>query len=147
MRHVGTAVAVIGIAGGAILTIYGALRLEQAGLSLVIAGSAVLCASVMSLVLMRLVLKIESNTSRLYNETRELHEALTGHSQLLQKIVDNTSISEAAKSIAHRGQERDALRGAIFEEVRREDFDAAFHLIDDLESRLGYREDADRLRV
>ncbi len=147
MRHIGTAVSVVGMVGGAALVVLGPIGREwDAGVWMVVAGGSILGAAATALVLTRLALKIESNTSRLYNQTHELCESLAGFGKALKQIADNTSISEAAKSIAHRSLERDAVRGAIYEEVRREDFEGAFHLIDDLESRLGYREEAERLR-
>ena len=133
--------------GGAALVVLGATKVgwdEDAWL--VVAGCAILGAAATAMVGVRLTLKIESNTSRLYNQVHELCESLDSFSKILSKISENTSISDAAKSIAHRPVERDAVRGAIYEEVRREDFEGAFHLIDDLESRLGYREEAERLR-
>ncbi len=148
MRHVGTAVTLIGVAGGVVLIVLGVFRFgDHTGLWLIVAGGSLACASAVAQVLMRLALKVESNTSRLYTQARELQDAIGRFGRALDKITENTSISEAAKSIAHRDQERDALRGAIYEEVRREDFDAAFHLIDDLESRLGLREEAERLKL
>lgn len=147
MRHVGTAVTAAGMVGGAALAIWGVLRFEEEiGLWMLIAGVVAVLVGAIMLVMMRLALKIESNTSRLYMQLRDLSEQLVRQSAAVEKIAENTLISDAAKSIAHRSDERDALRGAIYEEVRREDFDAAFHLIDELERRLGYREEAESLR-
>ncbi len=147
MRHLATTAATLGGVGGVALAVLGVVRFDQeSGLWMVAAGVGALCISVMALTWTRLLLKIESHASRLYNQVRDLHELLERHQKALNKIAENTLISDAAKSIAHRTEERDALRGAIYEEVRREDFDAAFHLIDDLESRLGYRDQAERLR-
>jgi len=147
VRHLVTAVALLGIAGGVLVIVLGAMRLGlEAGLGVIAFGGALIGASIVIMAITRLALKIESNTFRLYTETRELLEMLAHASQTLDKIAENTSISESAKSIAHRDQERHALREAIYEEIRREDYEGAFHLIDDLETRLGYREEAARLR-
>ena len=147
VRHFVTAVAVLGIIGGTGVVIVGAMRLGlESAVGLMAFGGTIVGASIVTISVMRLALKIESNTFRLYAETRELLEAISHASRTLDKIAENTSISEAAKSIAHRGQERHALLEAIYEEIRREDYEGAFHLIDDLEARLGYREEAVKLR-
>ncbi len=148
VQHLGTAAVSVGIVGGVAVTALGALKYaEPRGIWLIIVGGAMICVSVVAQVLIRLALKVESHTARLHSQVFELSDVLEKLAKALDKVQENTSISEAAKSIAHRDQERDALRGAIYEEVRREDFDAAFHLIDDLETRLGQREEAEKLRV
>ena len=147
VRHFVTAVAVLGIIGGTAVIIAGALRWRlESAVGLIAIGGTIVGASIVTISTTRLALKIESNTFRLYAETRELLELLSHASRTLDKIAENTSISEAAKSIAHRVQERHALREAIYEEIRREDYEGAFHLIDDLETRLGYGEEAAKLR-
>jgi hypothetical protein len=61
-------------------------------------------------------------------------------------ISDNAQLSDAAKSIAHRQKERDALRDAIYEEILLQDWESAYTLIDEMEERYGYRQEAERLR-
>lgn len=147
VRHLGTATAVLGIVAGVVLIVLGIPGVAQvAGFWSIVAGGVLIGGGVLVLVLMRLALKIESNTSRLYGEARELHEAVRRLGQSLAMIAENTSISDAAKSITNRTKEREMLRASIFDEVHREDFDGAFHLIEELESRLGFREEAERLR-
>ena len=147
VRHLVTAVALLGIIGGTVVMVVGAMRLRlESGIGLIAIGGTIVGASIVTISITRLALKIESNTFRLYAETRELLELISHSSQTLDKIAENTSISDAAKSIAHRDQERHALREAIYEEIRREDYEGVFHLIDDLETRLGYREEAAKLR-
>lgn len=147
VRHLVTAVALLGIVGGTIVIVVGAMRLElEYAVGLIAIGGAIVGASFVTMPVTRLVLKVESNTFRLYMETREMVELISHTSRTLDKIAENTSISEAAKSIAHRAKERHALREAIYEEIRQEDYEGAFHLIDDLDTRLGYREEADKLR-
>lgn len=147
LRHVATAATVVGVLAGAAMIVLASVQMRgDARWWMLAAGVALLVTCALGTIVVRLAIKVESNTSRLYSETRELHEVVKRHLQLLERISENTSISEAAKSIAHRSREREALRGAIYEEVRQEDFDAAFHLIDDLEQRLGYRDEAERLR-
>ena len=97
-------------------------------------------------VLIRLALKIESNTSRLYNLTHGLHEVLSRYESTLAAIDRNASLSDTAKSVAHRAREWEALRGAIYEEIRNEDFEAVLRLIDTLAQHPAYKDEAERLR-
>ncbi len=147
LRLLAVLVTVAGVALGVAAIVLGVLRFNTPeGIWLVLAGVAVSVMVTVAAIIVRLALKIESNTSRLYNQVFDLFEQVQRHGTLIGQISENTSISDAAKSVAHRSREREALRGAIYEEVRREDFEAAFHLIDDLESRLGYREEAENIR-
>lgn len=93
-----------------------------------------------------LVLKMESTLARLLSENRDLGEAVVKQSALLESIAENTRISDAAKSLAHREQELDALRTAIREDLRAEQWDAAMSLVDEMEGRTGAKGEADRLR-
>lgn len=147
LRHIGTAVGVLGLAGGAVLIVLSAIGPgEVPHIWLATAGIALIGAGAVAFVLIRLALKIESNTSRLYSEVRDLHSTVARYGPTLVMVADNTSISDSARSIAHRAQERDALRAAVYEEIRRDDFEAAFYLIDELERRLGFKIEAERLR-
>ncbi len=64
----------------------------------------------------------------------------------LETIAQNGLLSDAAKSLAHREKERDALRAAIREDITREDWDAAYKLIDMMAEHYGYRDEAERFR-
>lgn len=147
LRFVGTTATIIGGLLGVAAVVLGATRLDSPeGVWLILTGVTIMVVVTVAAILVRLALKIESNTSRMYNQVFELFEQVQRSGTVIGQIAENTSISDAAKSVAHRSREREALRGAIYEEVRREDFEAAFHLIDDLEGRLGYREEAEKMR-
>ncbi len=159
LRHVVNTVTGIGGVGGISLAGYesysvirdagldgGSMRPGEIVQSLV-PGILILCFSFLAWATTWLMLKIESHLARLHGEAHEIRERLETFEIGMKTLIDNTSISEAAKSIAYRSKERDALRAAINEEIAREDYDYAFHLIEDLESRLGYREEAERIRV
>lgn len=61
-------------------------------------------------------------------------------------IVKNVQLSDAAKSLAHREKEREAVRAAIREDITREDWDAVYSLLDQMSHRFGYHEEAQRFR-
>ena len=65
---------------------------------------------------------------------------------MLEAIAENTRLSDSAKSLARRDQELDALRSAIRDDIRKENWEAGLTLIDEMERRFGYKEEADRVR-
>ncbi len=93
-----------------------------------------------------LVLKTEGNINRIHHDTLDLLELLRQFEPLVKRIAENTQISDAARSIAHREQEREALRQAIREEMYSGDWEAAHYLIDQMEQRFGYMQEAKTLR-
>ncbi len=97
-------------------------------------------------ILTPLLLKAESTLSRQLTVARDLSEALAAQNAALTEIAGNTRISDVAKSLARRDEELDALRTAIREDLRTENWDAAVYLIDEIERRFGCKEEADKLR-
>lgn len=94
-----------------------------------------------------LLLKIEGNSFRNYDITRDMSEALDKHGLDLKAIADNSQISDLVRSVMHRSRERTAIRLAINEEIIRGDWEAAYALVELLEERHGYRNEATRLRA
>lgn len=117
-----------------------------AGVWLFAAGAVVLFAAIWLMTVTPLIHKIESTLTRQLNEIRDLNEAILKQQASLHDIAENTRISDAAKSLARRDQELDALRNSIREDIRRERWEAALNLIDEMERRFGYKEEADRVR-
>lgn len=66
--------------------------------------------------------------------------------ELLRSINDRLLLSDAAKRIAYRQQDRNALRQAIQEEIAKEDYEAALVLVDEMAQQYGYREEAEKFR-
>lgn len=96
--------------------------------------------------LVDLVLKVEASTFRMYDVVRDLQNSLSRQDKQLQVIAENAQLSDTARAITHRARERDALRLAINEEIIKGDFEAAYALVEQLEARHGYRNEAARLR-
>jgi len=96
--------------------------------------------------LVDVVLKAEATTHRLYDAVRDLCAASEQQNRHLQVIAENVQLSDTARAIAHRVKERTALRLAINEEIIKGDFEAAYALVEQLEARHGYRNEAARLR-
>ncbi len=67
--------------------------------------------------------------------------------ELMESINKRLLISDAAKRIAYREQDRNALREAIRHDIARGDFDAALVLVQDMANEYGYREEAEVFRT
>ena len=76
-----------------------------------------------------------------------VNERLQHMSMLLNQVSEQQLISERAKAIAFRENEREALRRAIHEEMTRKDWDAAVILANDIEAVFGYAQEADQFRA
>lgn len=140
-------VAATAMIGAAILIVLGIIgRGDSPRVWMVAAGGVVLVAAIWLMAVAPLILKMESSLARQLDAFRDLHEILVKHSAILEAIAENTRISDAAKSLARRDQELDALRATIRDDIRKEKWDAALTLIDEMERRFGYKEEADRVR-
>lgn len=116
------------------------------GVWMVAAGAVLLFLAVMAMTLAPLVFKIESTVVRQLSEFRDLHQTVTKQLARLEDIATNTSISDAAKSLTNREQELQTLRNVIREDIRNERWEAALTLINEMERRFGYKDEADRSR-
>lgn len=95
---------------------------------------------------LRVLLAIEANTNRSVEGLRHVAKNLEQQMAVLQTVSENILLSEDAKSIAFRQKDRDALRAAIDEETKNNNWEAAFYLADQLKNRFGYRREADQIR-
>ncbi len=119
---------------------------EAANFWMIAAGGFILLVALVLMTFMRLVLEIEAIVARQLGELRDLNETVTKQTAAIESIAENTRISDAAKSLAHRGQELTALRTAIRDDLRAERWEAALTLVDEMERRFGFKEEADRFR-
>jgi hypothetical protein len=96
--------------------------------------------------LLDVLLKLEATTFRTYDVLRDLQDNSQSYRDHLRMISENAQLSDAARAITHRDKERTALRLAINEEIIRGDWEAAYALVELLEARHGYKNEAKRLR-
>lgn len=94
-----------------------------------------------------LLSKSEVNINRIHHDTLDVLDLLKRQEHTIRVIADNSQISDAAKSIAHREREREALRQAIRDEMYSGNWDAASYLVDQMEQRFGYMQEAKSLRT
>ncbi len=72
--------------------------------------------------------------------------AIENQNKSLDAIRDVSSLSDAAKQVAYRAKDLEALRAAIREDLQRGDFEAATMLVNEMERRFGYALEADKIR-
>lgn len=74
---------------------------------------------------------------------RRREALLREQGELLNQIHEHTMLSDSARHIAYRKNERAMLRRAIEEDMNNEDWQAAIVLVDEMRERFGYREEAE----
>jgi len=147
LRWLQTVTFVAGALGAVLLILLGFAGYgSSASVWMVAAGGFLLFLAVALMSLAPLLLKIEASIARQLNELRDFQDLAAKQSAHLEAIVENTNISDAAKSLAHREEELAALRSAIRSSIRAETWDSALNLIEDMERRFGYKDEADRIR-
>lgn len=82
----------------------------------------------------------------LEDQLRPMRHDLTHCLLTLRGVEENSKISELAKRVAYREQDRDAIRRAIEEDLLAGDFAGARTLADEMEKAFGYKEEAQRFR-
>ena len=86
---------------------------------------------------------LRDNSAKLEEVAGALEKIRTG----LIQINHSTRLSETAKAIAFRDEEKRSLREAVFEKLQQHNFDAAYEIIDEIANRSEYKELAEQLRT
>ena len=86
---------------------------------------------------------LKDNSARL----KEVAGALEKISTELTHINHSTRVSETAKAIAFRDEDRQSLREAVFDKLQQQDFAAANQLIDEIAQRPEYKDLAEQLKA
>lgn len=140
------ACAALMLTGAGLVVLGAAGYAANSGVWMGAAGITLILLAVVCIAAAPMLLKIETTLVRQITAMRDLQELLARNAALLEGIAENTRISDAAKSLARRDEELEALRRTIREDLRTERWEAALTLIDEMERRFGYKEEADRLR-
>ncbi len=64
----------------------------------------------------------------------------------IERLMEQSALSDDARRVLNRQRERDLLRAAIEEDISAQDWDAAMVLVRELAERFGYRADAEEFR-
>jgi hypothetical protein len=146
LRWLQTVVCVAAMIGGAVLIGLGVLGYgDSPQVWLAAAGGFVLFAAIVVLTITPLLLKLEATAHRRLEEQRDVNDRLARQTAVLEQLVENTRLSDGAKSLAHRQEEIDALRQAIRDTFRTERWTHARSLVRELADRFGYTEEAREL--
>jgi hypothetical protein len=98
------------------------------------------------LIMLGRVSKIATAMSENSARLEEASKALTTIRDGLMQINHSTRVSEAAKAIAFRDEDKRSLREAVFERLKQNDFDGAYEIVDEIENHSEYRLLAEELR-
>ncbi len=106
-------------------------------------GGLMLVSSVIAGVMLRFVARNSAEDRWRYDQ---FVGQLEGQRQQLEAMRESLMLSDAAKAVAYRAKDREALRAAIREEMEKQDFEAALVLVEDMDQRFGYHQEAEQLR-
>lgn len=151
LRQLALFATVISAVVGAILVVVGIVMLladtpDTDGVVVLAAGFILGLLAVILQVGISVLLKTEANVNRLHHVALDVYDVVHRLDPLVKMMAENSQISDAVRSITHRESEREALRQAIREEMYGGDWEAANYLINEMERRFGYKQEADTLR-
>jgi hypothetical protein len=98
------------------------------------------------LIMLGRVSKIATAMSENSAKLEEASKALSTIRDGLMQINHSTRVSEAAKAIAFRDEDKRSLREAVFERLKENNFDGAYEIVDEIENHSEYRLLAEELR-
>jgi len=147
LRWIQNAACIVGMIGALALCVLGLAGYGSSDIVwMIAAGGFAFFWAVIILTFVPLLLKMESTVYRQHGEIHDLTRAIAEQGAKLDAIVENTRFSDAAKSLARRDEELDALRGTIRNDIRSERWEAALTLIEEMERRFGFKAEAARIR-
>jgi tetratricopeptide (TPR) repeat protein len=79
--------------------------------------------------------------------TSKIESNIEHMSRSLDQFTQEGGLSESARRVIHRREEREILRRAIEQDIQSQDWDAAMVLVKELAERFGYRHDAEEFRA
>lgn len=117
------------------------------GLGFLLAGAGVVLFGVGLYAQVALFTKFVNYSYRAYDALLTAAEIARRQEDLLRTVAESSSLSEWAKRIVHREKDYEYLRDTIHAAVVRQDWEAAAHLIADVDTEFGYKEAAARFRA
>lgn len=142
--HIATIVAILAVV--LLLAIFTDIfqRSESVRQSLLLMGGLIFLGALLATLsrVSKIVDTLNVNSARLEEASKALASIRDG----LMQISHSTRISDAAKAIAFRDEDRRSLRDAVFERLKQRDFDGAYEVVDEIENHSEYRLLAEELR-
>ena len=96
--------------------------------------------------LIQAILSNESAVSNSLGRLERIETLLEDQGQELKNLTALESLSDQAKSLIYRDQEIEALREAIHDDMVRQDYKTAASMIESIEKKFGYVDEAARMR-
>ncbi|MEW6199876.1 MAG: hypothetical protein AB1601_14590 [Planctomycetota bacterium] len=151
LRNLATAVLVLAYVGGVVAIVSGislwfAHGAWTAGAPLIVAGLAVILVAVLLYCQVVLIQRFTNYAYRAYDVLLEAADLLRRQEEHSRTIAENSNLSDWAKRVVYREKDYEFLRDAIQGAVIRQDWESAEHLIRDVETVFGYRDEAAKLR-
>jgi len=106
-------------------------------------SSALLASGIVCFIFIAAMIPLTFVLMRSRSDRAAMGETLSKQVELLTQIHEHTLLSDSAKHIAYRRDERAMLARAIEEDIANEDWQAASVLVDEMRERFGYREEAE----
>ncbi len=141
-------IAIIAVAVGGVLVLSFFVRVfentQNIWQSVALAGGVIFLFALLLMLgrVSRIVETLNENSARLEEASKAMASIRDG----LLQIHHSTRISEAAKAIAFREDDKRSLREAVFERLKQNDFDGAYEVVDEIENHSEYRLLAEELR-
>ena len=142
------AVALVATVAMAVLTLLGQSRADNSLLwvLLVVVELAALMWSIVLYGAIRLLAANELGAAGAADRIRRVETLLDETTKSIKELADLAPLSDQAKSLLFRDRELEALREAIHEDLIKQDYRTAEALVETIKSRLGYADEAARLR-
>jgi hypothetical protein len=151
LRRIAATALTLDVIGSLVACGYGVYTLGTGsyplGLAFVVGGSVALFLGILIYCHVRLTHKFASNSYRAYEALLDMVELVRRQAEYSHTIAENTTLSDWAKKIVYREKDYEFLRDTIHGAIVRQDWEAAEHLIHELDEEFGYREEAERFRA
>ncbi len=142
--HIAIIIVIVG--GALVLSIFTKVFEASDGVrqSLMLAGALIFLIALLVMLsrVSRIVSTLNENSARLEEASKAMESIRDG----LLQINHTSRISEAAKAIAFREDDKRSLREAVFERLKQNDFNGAYEIVDEIENHSTYRLLAEELR-
>jgi hypothetical protein len=140
------AIIVVVVAGALALSVFTKVfeTTDSVRQSLMLVGALIFLVALLTVLsrVSRIVSTLNENSARLEEASKAMESIRDG----LLQIHHATRISDAAKAIAFREDDKRSLREAVFERLKQNDFHGAYEIVDEIENHSSYRLLAEELR-
>jgi len=99
------------------------------------------------LIMLAKMSKILNAATETSSKLDKIASHLEKNHSILKQINQNTRLSEAARAVAFRDTDKQALREVVFDKLQQQDFDATYKIIDEIAQCTEYQELANQLRI